>query len=126
MNKFNSANPSATENKFIEPKPALLTRAEIDYLSGKSQPNPNLAKVMRHNILSKIQTFLGLELPLLQKACSTWSNLQATLNLSVNTGINLVNAHINRNMVVGNNMRDVVARGGFEPPICGCLSKSNL
>src|SRR3972149_4041332 len=96
MNSLKTPTP-ATENKFIEPKPALLTRAEIDYLSGKSQPNPNLARVMKHSILTKLRTFLRLELPLLQKASAVWANLNLTLNSTINTDINGVNAGINAN-----------------------------
>ena len=78
-----------------EVKPALLTRSEVAFLRGLLKPNPNLSRVLRHNILQKVRTFTNLELPLLKEASKTWSALEEALKPIVNAGINGVNTGIN-------------------------------
>ncbi len=87
-----------------ELKPALLTRSELAFLMNKTNPNPNLAKVMKHNILSKVKTFINLELPLIKNKAETWPNLMVALRPLVNANINQVNADIN-----------FMPRAGLEP-----------
>ena len=62
-----------------EAKPALLTRAEIAFLRGQLNPNPEFAKALRYRIVKKLKTFINLELPLLKEAAKNWLNLEATL-----------------------------------------------
>ncbi len=49
----------------LEVKPALLTRAEIDWLLGNKQVSKLYERKLRHSINKKIQTLTELELPLL-------------------------------------------------------------
>ena len=59
-------------------KPALLTRAEIDYLAGKPTTAQMKAK-SRYQILQKLKAFLSSELPLLIKTSQTWPDLLSIL-----------------------------------------------
>lgn len=99
-------------------RPALLTRAEMNYVLDQSTDNPNLTKVMRHHILTKLRAFLNVELPALQKAANEWPNLLATLRTSatVNTGLNLVNTGVND---------QEMGTRGLEPPISGSPQLQN-
>ena len=54
--------------KTTDQKPALLTRAEIEWLLGNTQPSKSHERFMRHSIKNKIDIFQKLELPLLVKA----------------------------------------------------------
>ena len=73
-----------------EVKPALLTRAEIAFLRGQINPNPDFAKALRYRIIKKLKIFLDLELPLLKEASKNWPNLEATLRPLVTTNSHLV------------------------------------
>ncbi len=100
-----------------EPKPALLTKSEIAFLMGKTNPNPNLAKVMRHNILSKVKTFINLELPLIKDKAESWPNLLSALSPLVNISINQVNTGINHRKEGSEPLiiNEIVGSVGFEP-----------
>jgi len=77
-------------------KPALLTKAEIDFLRGQlANPTPNYAKVMKHRIISKIKVFVNLELPLLKEAAKRWPDLLDALKPMVTTGSNPVTTYSN-------------------------------
>ncbi len=52
----------------LQRSPALLTRSEIDYLLNKKHVDPNYEYVIRHRIKEKLDRFIQLEIPLLEKA----------------------------------------------------------
>ena len=54
----------------LQRSPALLTRSEIDYLLNKKHVDPNYEYVIRHRIKEKLDRFIQLEIPLLEKASS--------------------------------------------------------
>ncbi len=104
-----------------EVKPALLTRAEIAFLRGQLNPNPDFAKALRYRIIKKLKTFINLELPLLKEAAKNWPNLEATLRPLVTPNSHLVTtcSHLQNN--VPQPLTQLVANettpgGGFEPP----------
>ena len=49
-------------------KPALLTRAELEYLLGRTEVSATYSRQMKSRISRKVKTFYELELPLLQKS----------------------------------------------------------
>ena len=65
-------------------QPALLTRAEIEWLLGKKDISKTYERKLRHGINKKLRTFSGLELPLLLER-----------GFSVTIGSNAVTANCN-------------------------------
>ncbi len=49
-----------------EVKPILFTEAELNYLLGKSDPNGNYSRVLKHRILRKLNEFETLIWPILK------------------------------------------------------------
>ena len=68
-----------------EVKPALLTRSEVAFLTGRLKPNPDFAKALRYRIIKKLKTFLELELPLLKETAKNWTKLEEVLKPLVTT-----------------------------------------
>jgi hypothetical protein len=94
-------------------RPALLTRSEINWLCGNS---PNISKSyeykMKSIIRKKIESFLNLELPLIQKSEMFSDNLTAfgkdlTVFGKVDNPLNSSNTE--------NCAQNMVGREGFEP-----------
>ena len=100
-----------------EAKPALLTRAEIAFLRGQLNPNPEFAKALRYRIVKKLKTFINLELPLLREATKNWPNLEAALRALVTPNSHPVTpySHLLNKGSIEFPQRNDEPQPGFEP-----------
>ena len=103
-----------------EIKPALLTKSEIEWLSGKKQVSKSFEWKIKSDIKRKLATFESLELPLLQT-----HGFHLTTNckeLTANSKVtNLKNnqcseAHLERNMRY--NRKWMGRDSNSRPPVC--------
>ena len=91
----------------LQRSPALLTRSEIDYLLNKKHVDPNYEYVIRHRIKEKLDRFIQLEIPLLEKA-SFLQNPVRNLQHTVSSGNMISSSNFN-------NLEVKMGSVGFEP-----------
>ncbi len=114
-----------TNNMDNEIKPALLTRSEVDWLSGKKQVSKSYEYYMKNMVRSKLKTLVELELPLLiERGFSDSIDLSVfTKNLSANSKIgkgmgNRSESYERRCLVAGPE--------GFDPSTSGLEGKRSI
>lgn len=95
---------------FRHARPALLTKAEVEWLIGNIQPaSKGYERFLRHSINRKLQTFAKLELPLLIKAGYILDNGVSTDTNAVRIRTNALNPDSLKNE------RKKEPRAGFGP-----------
>jgi hypothetical protein len=72
----------AVQESQKEVKPALLTRAEIEWLQGKKQVSKSFEWKMKSEIKQKLRIFEALEMPLLQEQGFDLTVLSKNLTIS--------------------------------------------
>ena len=71
-------------------KPTLFTEAEINYLLGRSDPNANYSRVLKHRIIKKLKEFETLIWPILRNNPLTQDWTKDFITRAVTTTCNTI------------------------------------